>query len=204
MEPRPHERGKNSTALTLRWKCSSLQWSHVLTNVERAVKKVKGRVILGASMEPRPHERGKLILITTYIRRDQASMEPRPHERGKELLNNGERLPAEASMEPRPHERGKCRAAALKRAQSVASMEPRPHERGKIDLGKLGLFIAKCFNGATSSRTWKAFCRSASSARTRCFNGATSSRTWKVLGTQFRPAPECASMEPRPHERGKF
>ena len=60
MEPRPHERGKTVT----RWRWTStteLQWSHVLTNVERP----KTNPIIAprgwASMEPRPHERGKFL-----------------------------------------------------------------------------------------------------------------------------------------------
>ena len=37
----------------------ALQWSHVLTNVERAKKTVNKTATEEASMEPRPHERGK-------------------------------------------------------------------------------------------------------------------------------------------------
>ena len=58
-------------------------------------------------------------------------------------------------------------------------MEPRPHERGKkraaIADGRFDL----SFNGATSSRTWK----------------ADPGSLGRVAGV--------ASMEPRPHERGK-
>ncbi len=39
------------------------------------------------------------------------------------------------------------------------------------------------FNGATSSRTWKALPRQPESPRRLCFNGATSSRTWKAAMT---------------------
>src|SRR5205085_2293858 len=35
-----------------------------------------------------------------------------------------------------------------------------------------------------------------------CFNGATSSRTWKLLRLYTPPQTRVASMEPRPHERG--
>ena len=37
----------------------------------------------------------------------------------------------------------------------MASMEPRPHERGKNITKWKTKAIIDCFNGATSSRTWK-------------------------------------------------
>ena len=108
-------------------------------------------------------------------------------------------------------------------------MEPRPHERGKELLEKRDAKWNESFNGATSSRTWKAegegftTRQDAASMEPRphergkpaftpddffsieCFNGATSSRTWKESVTEL-PAgiAPAASMEPRPHERGKL
>ena len=155
-------------------------------------------------------------------------------------------------MEPRPHERGKpgglfcsvqysglqwshvltnvesLKMERLDLATLAASMEPRPHERGKTRSRSRGCGKA-CFNGATSSRTWKVF--AGFDAVRRCwlasmeprphergkppppggtyspfagFNGATSSRTWKALSeTWVQNGCFRASMEPRPHERGK-
>ena len=83
MEPRPHERGKfrvnrrahdhgsrfNGATSSRTWKVKwrrdmqnerhVLQWSHVLTNVERRAQKRAYVGAVRASMEPRPHERGK-------------------------------------------------------------------------------------------------------------------------------------------------
>ena len=59
-----------------------------------------------------------------------------------------------------------------------ASMEPRPHERGNNSAA------IQTFTGIT------------------CFNGATSSRTWKPMEPASRWHLQLASMEPRPHERG--
>ncbi len=60
MEPRPHERGKPALRHPLFGR-SQLQWSHVLTNVERSPNQLSMSPIRAASMEPRPHERGKII-----------------------------------------------------------------------------------------------------------------------------------------------
>ncbi len=85
-------------------------------------------------------------------------------------------------MEPRPHERGKWRRRDVKlKLPKAASMEPRPHERGKILREETGRRRKGGFNGATSSRTWKAI-----------------TAFWQRLGIKR------ASMEPRPHERGKI
>ena len=59
-------------------------------------------------------------------------------------------------------------------------MEPRPHERGKGQMNDPDWIVPFGFNGATSSRTWKAV-----------------AFAW-VDGARLS-----ASMEPRPHERGK-
>src|SRR5215213_5974 len=85
-----------------------LQWSHVLTNVETAdvLGRLRGRQ--GPSMEPRPHERGNHRRLTLNARLHDATF-------------NG----ATSSRTWKP--------------QTL----PRPHPR------------ADAFNGATSSRTWK-------------------------------------------------
>ena len=90
MEPRPHERGKNTFGRRLQccesgfngatssrtWKgqlmppskphfVTGLQWSHVLTNVESSLNSRRAFATSPASMEPRPHERGKSAQSTT-------------------------------------------------------------------------------------------------------------------------------------------
>ena len=59
MEPRPHERGKGARIPGVRRLLPPLQWSHVLTNVERVANQYRQSYAYTASMEPRPHERGK-------------------------------------------------------------------------------------------------------------------------------------------------
>ena len=59
MEPRPHERGKSFHCLRRHLSIDRLQWSHVLTNVERYAMHLEFGTVKMASMEPRPHERGK-------------------------------------------------------------------------------------------------------------------------------------------------
>ena len=107
MEPRPHERGKGirlnhsrglsvalqwshvltnverMIAMSLRPSAASLQWSHVLTNVESSIRPRRIATGQAASMEPRPHERGKQFRLDRNGLAVMASMEPRPHERGK-------------------------------------------------------------------------------------------------------------------------
>ncbi len=131
-------------------------------------------------------------------------------------------------MEPRPHERGKPTVRREALSDHQASMEPRPHERGKRTFSGYNPRAKTSFNGATSSRTWKALhvltrtlvvsvlqwshVLTNVESRSRSvlldlelrFNGATSSRTWKegiAWSSLYRN--NGASMEPRPHERGK-
>ncbi len=153
-------------------------------------------------------------------------------------------------MEPRPHERGKsgifARSNGIKRGlqwshvltnvESSRPRSPKQHERTlqwshvltnvERRLLLLPWLWLRRFNGATSSRTWKAVCTVRSNTdeklqwshvltnverfdhlkrprRDDCFNGATSSRTWKAARIEQPAQPKRASMEPRPHERGK-
>ena len=69
----------------------------------------------------------------------------------------------------------------------------------EIDCGRTN---GGCFNGATSSRTWKHHTEALHSFADQGFNGATSSRTWKLFLRWKTLGPMGASMEPRPHERG--
>ena len=254
MEPRPHERGKFISSIKLRsiinsfngatssrtWKgvsvepeatkvCGQLQWSHVLTNVEspRNQRAIVGGV--GASMEPRPHERGKYRLLVRAFSAAGASMEPRPHERGKD--SNTKKLPHRPSCF-----NGATSSRTWKDCESLSrhSMAIRFNGATSSRTWKVAACWHQacgqtCFNGATSSRTWKeTACRRAVSAARRLqwshvltnvesiaqyvlaipvhwrFNGATSSRTWKGAMDVCVTAIPYASMEPRPHERGKL
>src|ERR1043166_2690044 len=203
MEPRPHERGNvesvevaeemaacfNGATSSRTWKpvstgtgisgLTTLQWSHVLTNVETTTARTRSRPYRSASMEPRPHERGNQWLRATT------------------------RLPRAASMEPRPHERGNAAVPRVRARQNSASMEPRPHERGNCPVVLLTCSGASGFNGATSSRTWK---RGHNSRRLRRNVPASMEPRPHERGNRRRVvgADLCiwASMEPRPHERG--
>ena len=158
----------------------SLQWSHVLTNVE------------SGQIDDEPESE------------DWASMEPRPHERGKRCFNANSK---------------QCRNC-FNGATSSRTWKVRAATRPKT--------LWSSFNGATSSRTWKEWhptlrrwlsvrlqwshvltnvesrFRQRLRAALVSFNGATSSRTWKGgQCLQRTDAGKLASMEPRPHERGK-
>src|SRR5579885_2869097 len=90
MEPRPHERGNACQSVWLTNTHATLQWSHVLTNVETSAA------------------------VVVWLMENDPSMEPRPHERGNQGLRLASGGPADPSMEPRPHERGnrQCRRRA--------------------------------------------------------------------------------------------
>src|SRR5579885_898786 len=176
---------------------SSRTWKH------RKARVVK-RAALFASMEPRPHERGNKTKVVTSATRALASMEPRPHERGNDDAEADSQRVTAASMEPRPHERGNFTVARLGRRLLPASMEPRPHERGNpLGAGQgvtnaLGLQWSHVLTNVETRQCTPRSCRAY-----KCFNGATSSRTWKRRRRGPAPPERApASMEPRPHERG--
>ena len=82
-------------------------------------------------------------------------------------------------------------------------MEPRPHERGKV-INQTGKGKqSECFNGATSSRTWKVGGRVQVGQRLRL----QWSHVLTNVESEWNPVSQkligTASMEPRPHERGK-
>ncbi len=157
MEPRPFERG-NQLAVPVRsssevgfngatsfrtWKpiasarsvpaVASLQWSHVLSNVETVYRSQKCLTAFRhASMEPRPFERGNDIKDREKeFPFKVASMEPRPFERGNAAHSRERKHSTGASMEPRPFERGNLPDCSTYGASfGSASMEPRPFERG--------------------------------------------------------------------------
>ena len=206
MEPRPHERGNSKRALTPEEQ-EALQWSHVLTNVEtpRREPEAASPVLLQWSH----------VLTNVETRQEREKEADAKRLQWSHVLTNVETTartkprhrPQGASMEPRPHERGNEQWRRTVEGDAGASMEPRPHERGNTSFPGGMRGGCYCFNGATSSRTWKLWqpsirivegcglqwshvltnvetrlttkpCETTSSG----FNGATSSRTWKLKG----------------------
>ena len=154
-------------------------------------------------MEPRPHERGKRNSLRCLHFDYGASMEPRPHERGKDqtallkistralqwshVLTNVERIVSPPGL---LQDQWLQWSHVLTNVESQAQNGYRKSQKGS-------------FNGATSSRTWKAREKADFIGDGSSFNGATSSRTWKALTPHTTRQAGKASMEPRPHERGK-
>ena len=180
MEPRPHERGKLSTTPRLNT-AHLLQWSHVLTNVERLcilAKAKKASNCFNGATSSRTWKASQSYQSPLHLYALQWS----------HVLTNVERFPARlpgavagaASMEPRPHERGKlvacpllsCGYQLLQWSHVLTNVEsvlvPAHTKRARW-----------CFNGATSSRTWKGCAKRQGTKWITRFNGATSSRTWK-------------------------
>ena len=117
MEPRPHERGKHHRS-TDHQASSRLQWSHVLTNVERLrLGRGQGET-MSASMEPRPHERGKRSSDLPLAAPSSSFNGATSSRTWKDPFVWVIEFSKTASMEPRPHERGKLplRAAISRQA----------------------------------------------------------------------------------------
>ena len=130
-------------------------------------------------------------------------MEPRPHERGKWRRMNATVSRWVASMEPRPHERGKPAVALALQAAGGASMEPRPHERGKPifrkpDVAACVLQWSHVLTNVERIRAETAICAGQRLQWSHVLTNV--ERFSQGLGTRWRVD---ASMEPRPHERGK-
>ena len=131
-------------------------------------------------------------------------MEPRPHERGKES-RGGQAPRGEIGFNGATSSRTwKGEREGERENGFHASMEPRPHERGKAGMTRPPILGEASFNGATSSRTWKGLRAVTAQTCPVGFNGATSSRTWKASSSIMSASINSASMEPRPHERGKM
>ena len=65
MEPRSFERGEDRAALE-KQSDAALQWSHVLSNVERGVSGPGFPLVSArASMEPRSFERGEVVILSS-------------------------------------------------------------------------------------------------------------------------------------------
>ncbi len=85
MEPRSFERGELKAGVQVIGIPVPLQWSHVLSNVEREDHPDKGVEGTLASMEPRSFERGELSIGERLNHSFEASMEPRSFERGESI-----------------------------------------------------------------------------------------------------------------------
>ena len=155
-------------------------------------------------MEPRPHERGNCLMRRPF-------QTPAAELQWSHVLTNVEtrcrssRLAESdfASMEPRPHERGNGGRGHGLRPRGGASMEPRPHERGNVPLPSAVFAVRGCFNGATSSRTWKlGGIERGGLLRLRASMEPRPHERGNIGGPGLRGGSLKASMEPRPHERG--
>ncbi len=139
-----------------------LQWSHVLTNVERLIsgeQDLTAQTGFNGATSSRTWK-AKTVPGLNWI--DGASMEPRPHERGKSLVTALRDLLSEG-----------FNGATSSRTWKETRFG-RPTNRSEV---------SSSFNGATSSRTWKGRHPATRSQANACFNGATSSRTWKETTT---------------------
>src|ERR1043166_8753199 len=204
MEPRPHERGNvesvevaeemaacfNGATSSRTWKpvstgtgisgLTTLQWSHVLTNVETTTARTRSRPYRSASMEPRPHERGNcpvVLLTCSGASGFNGATSSRTWKRGHNSRRLRRNVPA--SMEPRPHERGNRRRVVGADLCIWASMEPRPHERGNRR-------AALTPRGCAWTLQWSHVLTNVETRR----------------GGPYMSGATRASMEPRPHERG--
>src|SRR5579884_2297245 len=90
------------------------------------------------------------------------------------------------------------------RADDSASMEPRPCGRGNREGEIWDSSRCRCFNGATTLRSWKPETHRRLGETRRGFNGATTLRSWKHHGRHQRHDGRGASMEPRPCGRGNL
>ena len=227
MEPRPHERGKDSDLTAIAALSPSLQWSHVLTNVERVCccnRKERRNSFNGATSS----RTWKGQSPSSACRIQPASMEPRPHERGKlrqvrgfhlckvmlqwsHVLTNVERTGCEA---------GKGENMELQWSHVLTNVEsarwPLPlrrrlalqwshvltnvessHECANLTAPQLASMEPRPHERGKNDPS------NQSQVRHNRFNGATSSRTWKDATNRSHYNFRNASMEPRPHERGK-
>ena len=198
MGPRPVGRGNRLRLKTgISW---SLQWGHVLSDVETCGAQIPVQSAASASMGPRPVGRGNRMPRSKGDESDHASMGPRPVGRGN-ASGRQSVLCSCASMGPRPVGRGNglngdpssmpdtlqwghvlsaVETSSYRLQPPVrihnASMGPRPLGRG----------------------TWRR-----ADQRRLSFNGATSSRPWKHAGTDAHDRfITAASMGPRPLGRG--
>ncbi len=231
MEPRPFERGNTKTQGRFYQRKKKLQWSHVLSNVETAdviagivpsPRRFNGatsfrtwkRLCLAllasarsASMEPRPFERGNNAEWPTRPQFGRKCFNGATSFRTWKLSFRPSPIPGKgASMEPRPFERGNwdvlislAKDYPLQWSHVLSNVETTSGRRCRCAR-------RRCFNGATSFRTWKLdlvpqgikqpgwlqWSHVLSNVETRsgvafhphwkdCFNGATSFRTWKPV-----------------------
>ncbi len=110
------------------------------------------------------------------------------------------RLSGIASTEPRPRGRGERPRMVV--SPKLSWVLQRSHDLAAVERPeRLATVAAKvCFNGATTSRPWRASSATAWCRRGPRFNGATTSRPWVLVTVVVGLL---ASTEPRPRGRGE-
>ena len=227
MEPRPHERGKRRRACGLSSNQTGLQWSHVLTNVERPAHSTGAAGINSGFNGATSSRTWKVVPdVTETAPPAMASMEPRPHERGKRLAVGRAGHLVDASMEPRPHERGKRAFAGYVRRvfqlqwSHVLTNVERPtkaHEQIfllRLQWSHVLTNVESHSNKARRNHLYRASMEPRPHERGKVFrakvNAVSRWLQWSHVLTNVESRSRrtmenqiIASMEPRPHERGK-
>ena len=138
------------------WGALELQWSHVLTNVETIkASRAKASGVVGFNGATSSRTWKRQGRRDWKCRHALASMEPRPHERGNKATSTRCSSPATELQWSHVLTNVETFENRPKHLVADASMEPRPHERGNFRPRGEAFFDFGCFNGATSSRTWK-------------------------------------------------
>ena len=179
MEPRPHERGKTGRPKK-NARRKKLQWSHVLTNVERT---------------------DSPVLLSIPYRFNGATS-------SRTWKASGNSFPAR----PKSRFNGATSSRTWK-AHQIPSTTQRPsslqwsHVLTNVESAPLDLWLLRPqprFNGATSSRTWKEIVETTGFTYTGTLQWSHVLTNVESLAAHPRIWQEnFASMEPRPHERGK-
>ena len=182
-----------------------LQRSHDLAAVESVVHRENQGAGGLASTEPRPRGRGE----HSSVKRCCSSWLPlqRSHDLAaveRKWTHEMGAAARQASTEPRPRGRG----------EFLAEVGP-PHEGQSFN----GATTSRpwrappapntaspryCFNGATTSRPWRERTCPGPAPTAPCFNGATTSRPWRDIPDYTHASQQgAASTEPRPRGRGE-
>ena len=171
-----------------RFDASWLQWSHVLTNVESDNDSgvVQKSISFNGATSSRTWKETRPDAKVILI--ESASMEPRPHERGKWLLDKHSFA---GCLLQWSHVLTNVESTPVQTetAQAAwASMEPRPHERGKLRaLSRVVKAKPASMEPRPHERGKLRILEVLKGARPG-FNGATSSRTWKAASSGVRAA----------------
>ena len=204
MEPRPFRRGNASAPRgpsdPMRW----LQWSHVPSDVETVdIDQRHGHARNCFNGATSLQTWKPLLRHPPPVRTRMASMEPRPFRRGNtESSLQITKTQDGASMEPRPFRRGNDILVAQNQQLTVALQWSHVPSDVETYAHRTMSVLRSCFNGATSLQTWKQW-------RCQLARASVRSLQWSHVPSdvetclRLRTAEhQCASMEPRPFERG--